>query len=74
MIKRDKKLKTFLTEKVKIQSFNGSLLWEPWEILKNDGTPYKVYTPFSKGGVCQHRSQGLRNLKKLIFLNITFQV
>ena len=74
MIKRDKKLKTFLTEKVKIQSFNGSLLWEPWEILKNDGTPYKVYTPFFKRGVCQHRSQGLRNLKKLIFLNITFQV
>ena len=50
MIKRDKKLKTFLTEKVKTQSFNGSLLWEPWEILKNDGTPYKVYTPFFKRG------------------------
>lgn len=27
-------------------SFNGSLLWEPWEVLKDDGTPYKVFTHF----------------------------
>ncbi len=29
-------------------SFNGSLLWEPWETLKKDQTPYKVFTPFYK--------------------------
>lgn len=27
-------------------SYNGSLLWEPWLPLKDDGTPYKVFTPF----------------------------
>ncbi len=31
-------------------SFNGSLLWEPWENLKSDGTPYKVFTPFYQRG------------------------
>lgn len=46
-IARDKKIK----EKLGIcKSFNGSLLWEPWEIKKNDGTPYKVFTPFYKKG------------------------
>lgn len=28
----------------------GRLLWEPWEILKQDGTPYKVFTPFYQRG------------------------
>ena len=30
--------------------FNGSLLWEPESILKDDGTPYKVFTPFYRKG------------------------
>ena len=32
------------------KSFNGSLLWEPSSILKKDGTPYKVFTPFYRKG------------------------
>jgi len=35
---------------IEIFSFNGSLLWEPWENLKKDGTPYKVFTPFYQRG------------------------
>ena len=35
---------------INCESFNGCLLWEPWEILKNDGTPYKVFTPFYRRG------------------------
>jgi deoxyribodipyrimidine photo-lyase len=27
-------------------SFNGSLLFEPWDIKTNDGGPYKVYSPY----------------------------
>lgn len=38
------------TLNVKHESFNASLLWEPWENLKSDGTPYKVFTPFYKKG------------------------
>lgn len=35
---------------VEVRSFNGALLWEPWEVLKGDGTPYRVFTPFFRRG------------------------
>ena len=35
-------------QSVSSQSFNASLLWEPWQIVKKDGTPYKIFTPFYK--------------------------
>ena len=46
-VKRDKQIKAANWFK-DIQSFNGSLLWEPWDITKTDGSPYKVFTPFFK--------------------------
>lgn len=50
-IARDKIIKKSLEEKnITAKSLNGSLLWEPWEPLKNDGTPYKVFTPFFRRG------------------------
>jgi len=50
-IKRDKAIKEALDEKdITVQSHNGSLLWEPWTVSKNDGTPYKVFTPFYRKG------------------------
>lgn len=50
-IKRDKIIKTHLTgHNIDVHSFNGSLLWEPWEVLKDDGTPYKVFSPYYKRG------------------------
>ena len=50
-IKNDAKIKIFLKKHIEdVKSFNGSLLWEPWEILKADGTPFKVFTPFYKNG------------------------
>jgi deoxyribodipyrimidine photo-lyase len=35
---------------IECKSFNGSLLWEPWDILKKDNTYYKVFTPFYRNG------------------------
>jgi len=32
------------------KSFNSSLLWEPWTVLKEDKTYYKVFTPFYRKG------------------------
>ncbi|SNY94236.1 deoxyribodipyrimidine photo-lyase [Cohaesibacter sp. ES.047] len=32
---------------------NGSLLWEPWEVLKKDGEPYRVFTPYYRKGCLQ---------------------
>ncbi len=50
-IARDKKLKSTLAEiSITAKSFNGSLLWEPWTVLKKDGTPYKVFTPYYRKG------------------------
>lgn len=50
-IKRDTAIKNFLNSaKIQTESFNGSLLWEPWEIHKDDGSFYRVFTPFYKRG------------------------
>lgn len=51
-IKRDKAIKEQLTTEVGItaESFNASLLWEPWQVHKEDKTPYKVFTPFFRRG------------------------
>ncbi len=50
-IKRDKAIKAALKkEGVTVNSENSALLWEPWEIHKKDGTPYKVFTPFYRKG------------------------
>ena len=53
-IERDGLIKsTFRDADLKVKSFNGSLLWEPWQVLKNDGTHYKVFTPYYRRGCLQ---------------------
>ena len=48
-ITRDMKIKEFLSKSnIKVKSYSASLLIEPWENLKEDNTPYKVFTPFYK--------------------------
>ena len=50
-IDRDSRLKAALAEAgIEAVSHNGALLWEPWEVKKGDGTPYKVFTPFYRRG------------------------
>ena len=50
-VKRDIQIKQSLKSRgVGVYSYNGSLLWEPWDISKPDGTPYKVFTPFYRRG------------------------
>lgn len=51
---RDARIKEVLKMRgMEAASSNGSLLWEPWDIRKNDGTPYKVFTPFYRKGCLQ---------------------
>ncbi len=46
-IARDTAIKTALTASgIEVESFNGSLLFEPWELKTLTGGPYKVYSPF----------------------------
>lgn len=53
-VANDSLIKTELKNKnIECKSFNGSLLWEPWEVLKKDRTPYKVFTQFYTKGCLQ---------------------
>ena len=50
-IDRDSKLKLLLKDYgIKVESTNGSLLWEPWSVKKDNGKPYRVFTPFYRKG------------------------
>lgn len=56
-ITRDKQLKTALKNAgIEVVSFNGSCLWEPWDVLKADQTPYKVFTPYYRKGCLKKSS------------------
>jgi deoxyribodipyrimidine photo-lyase len=48
-IQRDKKITKLLEEKgAKLKSYKDQVLYEKEDILKADGSPYLVYTPYSK--------------------------
>lgn len=48
-IERDLKIKAALRDQgLKVESFNGSLLNEPWAIKNQSGRPFKVFTAFWK--------------------------
>lgn len=49
--RQDRNVKEELKKKgVCVESFNASLLWEPWNVLKQDKTPYDVFTQFYRKG------------------------
>ena len=48
---RDTDIKQQLGDQgIEVTSHKANLLWEPWEVAKADGTPYKVFTPFYRRG------------------------
>ncbi|KEI35925.1 deoxyribodipyrimidine photolyase [Francisella sp. W12-1067] len=69
-VDRDTQIKQLLQEhNINVKSFNGSLLIEPWQCKKGDGTHYKVYTPFYKELI---KTRGNRpNLGKPKFKKLT---
>ena len=49
MDRRDRKIERALTAHgLQVRRFDGALLRRPEDVLKKDGTPYRVFTPFSK--------------------------
>lgn len=40
---------------LRAESFNGSLLFEPWQIESKQGDPYRVFTPFWRTALAQLR-------------------
>src|SRR5690606_21136539 len=48
-IKRDTEIYQFLNERsVPFKAFKDQVIFDKNDVLKNDGTPYTVYTPYSK--------------------------
>ena len=65
-IDRDKEIKQNLKDNgVYVESFNASLLHEPWTIESKSGTFYKVYTPFSKACLEKEIPQALSKPKEV---------
>jgi len=57
-IRRDKDIKTRLrADGFQVRSFGGSLLFQPQDVSKADGTPYKVFTPFYRKGCLANAPQ-----------------
>jgi deoxyribodipyrimidine photo-lyase len=53
-VERDRELKSKLRQMgLAAESFNGSLLWEPWTIRNSSEQPYRVFTPFWRA--CLHK-------------------
>lgn len=51
LVDRDTRIKSTLERSgISVKTFNASLLYEPWAIKKDDGTPYRVFTPFFRRG------------------------
>lgn len=50
-LEQERKLCKALQQRgVAVRSFNGTSLWDPWSVNKDDGTHYKVFTPFYRKG------------------------
>ncbi len=53
---RDADIKRQLKERgLRVESFNGALLFEPWSLATQQGGPYKVFTPFWRNAASQLR-------------------
>jgi deoxyribodipyrimidine photo-lyase len=51
-VTRDKAIKAALKAKnITVESFNASLLFEPWDLQTLSATPFKVFTPFHKAAL-----------------------
>ncbi|MBF0587290.1 deoxyribodipyrimidine photo-lyase [Prosthecochloris sp. N3] len=50
-VEQDKRIFEKLSNNgISVRTFNASLLQEPWLVLKPDGTPYRIFTPFYRNG------------------------
>lgn len=67
VIERDKEIKSQLQEDgLTAESFNGSLLFEPWEIQTQKDQPFQVYTPFYKALLQREMSEPTSSAPKKI--------
>ena len=69
-LKRDKSIKLFLEKKnVTFKSFKDQVIFEKDEVVKDDGNPYKVYTPYSRKWIEKLNTSGFETCKSETKLN-----
>ena len=69
-IERDKSIKSFLEKRnVTYKSFKDQVIFEKDEVVKDDGNPYKVYTPYSRKWIEKLKSTGFETCKSETKLN-----
>lgn len=62
---RDQRIKTALKNQgIKVVSYNGSLLHEPWEVLTQGGSYFKVFTPYWRQCLRQIQIRPLLNINE----------
>ena len=67
---RDLKIKTLLAAKgIDFKTFKDQVIFAPNEVLKKDGTPYRVYTPFSRVWMAKEAEDGLPKYPTAPLLN-----
>src|SRR5690606_28887510 len=58
--RRDAAIKRALREQgLHAESFNGALLFEPWQLATKQGGPYRVFTPFWRAAMAGTRRHDL---------------
>jgi deoxyribodipyrimidine photo-lyase len=76
-IKRDEEIKIFLEGNgVEVYSYKDDVIFEEKEVLKDDGTPYKVFTPYKNRWLQTFKATNFENTtyeKKLLQNCYTFQ-
>ena len=69
-LERDKSIKSFLEKKnVTYKSFKDQVIFEKDEVVKDDGNPYKVYTPYSRKWIETLNARGFETCKSETKLN-----
>ena len=69
-LKRDRSIKSFLEKKnVTYKSFKDQVIFEKDEVVKDDGNPYKVYTPYCRKWIETLNARGFETCKSETKLN-----
>ncbi|WP_299890831.1 deoxyribodipyrimidine photo-lyase [uncultured Lacinutrix sp.] len=73
-IARDKAIETLLTsKKIAFKSYKDQVIFERNDIVKKDGTAYKVYTPFSRVWLDTYKREGITFYPSETLLNNTLK-
>ena len=71
-LSRDKNIESFLkTQDISFNTYKDQVIFERNEIVKKDGTPYRVYTPFSRVWMDEYKRNGIHFFPSEELLNNT---